>query len=159
MNKVSIKGIKFKLIGDIVEKGTKLSFKALNRENKVVNISEITGTKIISVFPDINTRICDMQTVKISQLAAKAPHINFISVSMDSVETINLWCANKLVNIDIWSDAEYKEFGKSTNTFISMIKKLARGFIVLNDRNEIIDIDFVKELSDMPNFDLIEKYI
>lgn len=159
MNKLLIKGQEFKLAGDIINKGMILDFKAVDRENKDVSIAEVKGIKVISVFPDINTRVCDMQTLKIAQLSQQAKHINFISISLDSVDVINTWCVAKGQNVDIWSDLKYKDFANKTNTLIPAINKLARGFIVLDDANKIIDIDFVNELSEMPNFELLNKYI
>lgn len=159
MNKLLIKGQEYKLAGDIINKGMILDFKAVNRENQDVRLADIKGIKVISVFPDINTRVCDMQTLKIAQLSQQAKHINFISISMDAVEVINTWCVAKGQNVDIWSDLKYKEFASKTNALIPALNKLARGFIVLNEQNEIIDIDFVKELSEMPNFELLNKYL
>lgn len=159
MNKVTIKTNEFNLKGDLIKVGERLSFKAKNRENKDVNIDDVEGLKILSIFPDINTRVCDLQTHRISQLASEAPHIHFISVTKDPVEITNEWCARNLINIDIWSDAEYGEFGDKTNALIPAINKLARGFIVLDKDNVIINMHFVEEVSSMPNFELIEKYI
>lgn len=159
MNKVLIKGQEFNLSGEIIKVGDVLDFKAVNRENEDVQLSDVKGTKVISVFPDINTRVCDMQTVRIAQIAQKAAHIHFISISLDSVEVINSWCAANGLNVDIWSDAKYKDFAKNTNTLIPSINKLARGFIILDKENKIVAIDFVEELTHMPDFDLIEKHI
>ena len=115
--------------------------------------------KVISVFPDINTRVCDAQTQAIAKMANEHKAVNFISVTTDPVDVINEWCAAKeLKNVDIWSDS-FGEFGDKTNTLIPKIKKLARGFIILNKENVIVDMSFKKELSDDPDYELLNKYL
>ncbi|MCK5946077.1 MAG: redoxin family protein [Mycoplasmataceae bacterium] len=160
MNKITIKKIPFKLKGDIIEKGNTLSFKAINRENKEVSIDTIKGIKVISVFPDINTSVCDEQTRKIGQLASKHKDVKFISVTTDDVETVNKWClANDIDNVDIWTDSKYGEFGNVTNMLITKIKKLARGFIILDENNKIIDVSAKVELAVAPDYTSVEKLL
>lgn len=160
MNKVKIKGKVFNLKGDIIKKGAKLNFKAINRQNQEISLLDVQGMKIISVFPDINTSVCDKQTVEIAKLAKQFSELKFISITQDDVATINKWCAGHgLENVDIWSDKKYNEFGNKTNTLIVDIDKLARGFLILNGENEIIDLAFNEEVAQMPNFDLVKKYL
>ncbi|RTZ68818.1 MAG: hypothetical protein DSZ21_01060 [Tenericutes bacterium] len=63
MNKVKIKGIPFKLNGEIIKKDSNLSFKVVDRNNKDFVFNSQKGITIISVFPAINTKICDKQTL------------------------------------------------------------------------------------------------
>ena len=158
MNKVSIKGLPFKLNGDIVEKGTKLNFQALDGNNNIVSSKDFKGLTIISAFPDINTSVCDKQTREIMKLAKEHKDVNFVSITRDSVEVINKWCAaNELENISILSDNN-TDFGNKTNTLITKIDKLARGFIIVKD-GEIIEIEYKKEIATDPNYEVLNKYI
>ena len=160
MRKTKIKLISFKFLGKVIENGVILDFKAKKIDNTDFKLSNIKGNKIISVFPDINTSICDKQTQKISQLSIKFPKVKFISVSMDSIEKQNDWCAaHNIENILIVSDKEYKDFGKKTNLYIPKIKKLGRALMILNDDNEIIDLSINEEVAAEPNWELIEKYL
>lgn len=160
MNKITIKGKSFDLIGSIIEIGNTLNFKAQNLAAKDVDITSLKGLKIISSFPDINTSICDQQTRDILDLAKKYPHLNFISITTDEIDTINKWCgANGFENVQIWSDHKYKDFGHKTNTLIKEIDKLARGFLVLDQTNKIIASSYETEIAKMPNFDILQKYL
>lgn len=159
MNKVTIKGEVHNLKGELITKGKELIFKAKDVTNMVVDSSNFVGYKIISAFPDINTRICDLQTLQISEWAGKWTNVLFISITMDDIDVINKWCAAKGVdNIEIWSDKEFRDFGNKTNSIIPSIDKLARGFIVMKE-NTIMDIYYKDEVSEMPDFDSIEKII
>ena len=158
MNKITLKRIPFKLKGDVVETGNTLSFSAINRKGKEVSIDKVKGIKVISVFPDINTKVCDAQTRKIGQLTSKYKTIKFISITTDGVDVINDWClANNVENVDIWSDLKLGEFGDATNMHIKKLKKLARGFIILDDSNKIFNISVKKELNSAPDYSPLEE--
>ncbi|MCP4336879.1 MAG: redoxin domain-containing protein [Mycoplasma sp.] len=160
MEKIKIKKIPFKLNGTIIEKNTKLEFKAKDKDDKDFFITDIKGKKVISLFPDINTRICDAQTKQIAQMANKYKDITFISISTDSVEIQKKWCAaNGLENIIIISDKEYKDFAIKTNTLINKIKKLVRGFILLDENNIIQGISINKEVSSDPDYDVLNTWL
>ena len=160
MNKVKIKKIPFKLLGEAIEKNKSLVFKAVDQENKEVSIDQVKGLKVLSFFPDINTGVCDMQTLKIGSLAKEHPNINFVSITMDSPEEIKKWCMkNDLANLVLWSDAKYKEFQTKTNLYIPRIKKLSRGLIVLDENNIIVDKFFNIEIAEQPDWTVLDKYL
>ena len=159
MNKVTIKKIAFRLIGETIKKNNYLSFKAIDRNDKIISIDDFKGVKIISLFPDIETRICDNQTREIAKYASKYPKINFISITMDTVSKINKWClASGIDNIHIWSDWKLREFSSKTNTMISKINKLTRGFIILDDKNKIIEVSLNSEIAEDPDYSVLDKY-
>lgn len=160
MNKVKIKGIPFRLIGESIKIGDKLVFQAKDVNDNIFNISTIKGKKILSVFPDINTKVCDLQTHELSKLAHEHSQIPFISITMDSVEAIKQWClAKDISNLIILSDKELHDFADKTKLLLKMISKLARGFILLSENNNIIDIAFKEELSHEPDFDKLKTWI
>lgn len=160
MNKVKIKGIPFRLIGSSIKIGEKLVFSAKDINNNVFDVATIKGKKILSVFPDINTKVCDLQTYEISRIAHEYPQVPFISITMDSVETIKQWChAKDVSNITILSDKELHDFADKTNLLLKMISKLARGFILLDENNIITDMAFKEELSHEPDFEKLKSWI
>ena len=159
MNKVTLHNEPFELSGMTIEKNTKLSFKAEDK-NGIWNIEDIKGKKVISLFPDINTGICDIQTQEIAKLAQQHKDITFISISTDSVEIQKEWCAAKgLENILIVSDDKYKEFQTKTNAYVPKINKLIRGFILLDEENVIQEISLNNELVEDPDYTSLDKWI
>lgn len=159
MNKVKIKFISFKLKGELIKENSTLTFSAINKNGELVSSSDYKGVKIISVYPDINTKVCDLQTQEISKLAFKYPTIQFISISTDDVDKIKEWCAAKgISNIDIWSDLTSGEFGNKTNAYIPKIKKLARGFLIMND-DFVEKVSFKEDMTEMPDFEMLESYL
>ncbi|CAM9126325.1 redoxin domain-containing protein [Mycoplasma marinum] len=160
MNKIKIKGIPFKLKGNPITKGEVLKFKAKGTNKKDFELESVKGTKVISIFPDINTSVCDRQTQEIARLANENKNITFISISMDTPETQSKWCAaHNIDNILIVSDEEYKEFADKTNIYITKIKKHARGFILLDENNIIQDMVLNEEIAKDPDFDLLNTWL
>ncbi len=160
MNKVSVKGVPFRLIGEAVKIGDTVDFRAKDIDNKIFDIREISGKKIISIFPDINTKVCDMQTHEISKIASENPKVNIISISTDPVDVIKEWCSAKGINnLRIVSDKEMKEFSKSTKLLMKLPHKLARGFLFLDEDNQVIDLAFNEDISKAPDFEKVQEWI
>ena len=158
MNKIKIHNKEYALLGDVIKSGSTLDFVATNKENKLVSIDTYKGKKVISVFPDINTSVCDEQTQTILAMASNNPDVQFISLTSDPVDVIAEWCASKGVeNIDILSDTE-GSFGKATNLLITEINKLTRAFIVLDDENKITAISVSEEVAENPDYSIISEY-
>lgn len=160
MLKTKIKGIPFKFSGAIIQRGDSLIFKAENVDNTNFSITDVKGIKVISLFPDISTKICDIQTLKIVELAKKHENIAFISISTDTPAFQKAWCArNEADNITIISDRKFKEFQTQTNIYLPKIRKLGRGLIVLDENNTVIDITVNKELSVEPDWTILDNYL
>ncbi|NQZ29193.1 MAG: redoxin family protein [Mycoplasmatales bacterium] len=159
MKKVKIYHIPFKLKGEVIKKDEKLVFKAED-QNGIWDIEHVKGKKIISLFPSINTKVCDIQTQTIAKMAQQYKDITFISISTDSIETQNKWCISKgFENILIVSDDKYKEFQTKTNAYIPKVNKLIRGFILLNEENVVKEIALNNDLAKAPNYTLLNKWI
>ncbi len=160
MNKVTMRGNHYNLNGDVIKLNSLLEFKAKDKNNKDWFIKDIKGIKVISLFPDINTHICDGQTKQIAQMAEQYKDITFISVSTDLPEVQQKWCAaNGLKNVLIVSDQEYKDFADKTKTYIAERDQLIRGFILLDDDNVIKGISISDQVSTEPDYELLNKWI
>lgn len=159
MNYIKIFGFHFKLRGKTIKVGDKLHFRAVNRHQQEVYLHDFKGPKVISLIPNIKTHVCDLQTQQIAKLAQLHSHIHFISISTDSVTKINKWClARGIHNLKIWSD-EYNDFALKTNLFITRLKKIPRGFIVLDQKNKIINMKINKKITKSIDFNALESLL
>lgn len=147
-----------KLLGvfDLVRKN--LDVKLLDKENNLKQLKDFKNNfKVISTFPKLNTSVCDNQTREIAKLANKYKNISFISITMDDPKVISKWClANNLENVVILSDKKHKEFSKATNLLISKIKMLARGLIILDHNNNVLETFYKQEITEEPMFDKLK---
>ena len=145
------------LEGNLIQIGDKLDFNATKTDFSDFRLSDIKGKKVISVFPSINTGVCDAQTKKIVDLSKENKDVTFISISLDLPTAQSAWCtANGIDNIIIVSDYKNREFGKKTGLIIKEIKLLYRTIIALDENNIVTSIIFDEELANMPNFSKIE---
>ena len=155
------KGIPYKLSGSVIRKGEKLNFKAMKRNGSTFDISKIKGYKIISAFPDINTPVCNIQTQRMDKLAKTYPSITFISISIDQIDALNKWCSLRKItgNSYILSDYQDGEFIMKTKLLIKKRGVTARGFFILDDKNNIIDMYINRKLNGKPKWKLLQKHI
>ncbi|UWD33939.1 redoxin domain-containing protein [Mesomycoplasma molare] len=140
--------------------GEEISFTATNTMFEDVKLEKFNQLTVISVFPSLNTRVCDEQTKEISKLASEFEDVRFISISLDLPSAIAEWkSVNMLPNIEIYSDYKRREFGLKYGFLIDEIFLLDRGFIVINDQNKVIDFSYNENVHDQISFEKIKSII
>lgn len=160
MNSTRILLKKYAFKGEVITKGNHLSFKAITKDNKEFDIEDIKGIKVISIFPDINTSVCDKQTIEIERLSRLHKKLTFISICMNTTADLNKWClSNGAKNSITLSDSKYKEFGSKTNLYIPKLDKLGRGIIVLDQDNVALSVNINKDLTKSPDYSYVTKLI
>ena len=85
---VTRKGHVLELTGEQPKVGTKAPvFSLKNLNNQEINLADYKGkTVLISVVPDIDTRVCSLQTKRFNQEAAKLDGVQIITISNNTVE-------------------------------------------------------------------------
>lgn len=160
MDKTKILFKSFKFQGDVIKEGSTLNFKAMEPNGNIFDISKLKGVKIISIFPKLNTKVCDKQTYEMARLSSLHPNANLISISLDEQEVQRNWClANQKENIKIVWDLKLKEFSDKTNLYIPKLKTLGRGLLVLDNDNKIIKSLINKDIAKQPNFDEVIEFL
>lgn len=153
--KVTFKGKNVELIGDPANVNEKFGdFYVINQENERVNSKDLHGkTTLISVVPDIDTSVCSIQTKKFNQKMDNYPEVNFLTISTNTIEEQQNWCAaEKVKNMQLLSDIE-GSFGKTSKLLIPTIGILARSVWILDKNGKIIYRQIVDEITDEPNYD------
>jgi thiol peroxidase len=115
-----------------------------------------TGSRvrIISVVPSLDTPVCDAQTRKFNLAAADLPGVDIITVSVDLPFAQTRWCgAFGVDKVRMLSDYKDVSFGANYGVLIKELRIESRAIFVLDRRNEIRYVEYVKEVADSPNFD------
>lgn len=73
----------YNLVSSLIQPGENLEFTVSDINFDVVDFKNFGKTTLISIFPSINTKICDEQTTSIRDLSRKYSQFRFISVSLD----------------------------------------------------------------------------
>lgn len=152
--RITFRGEPVELEANPPEVGSDLpKFKVFNGQSKKVKRADLLGQPLlISVVPDINTRVCSLQTRKFNQQADHFPAAKFVTISNNTVAEQDGWCAAEGVeNLALLSDEELS-FGYATGLYIPSVGLLARSIFVVDATGRITYSEIVPESTDEPNY-------
>src|SRR5262249_22049590 len=114
-------------------------------------------TRIIASVPSLDTPVCDMETRKFNEEAAKLGNVEIVTISMDLTFAQKRWCGaagiDKLITV---SDHRAADFGQKYGVLISggpLDRCYARAVFVVGSDNKIKHVEYVKEIAEHPNYD------
>ncbi len=151
-----MKGNPLTLIGPELKVGDKApEFEAIGKGMQPVTLASTGNTiRIFSVVPSLDTPVCDMQTKRFNEEAAKLPNVEFYSISMDLPFAQSRWCTNfGIDNIKMLSDHKSGSFGSEYGTLIKEMRIESRAIFVLDKDGTVQHAEYVKEVADHPNYD------
>jgi thiol peroxidase len=144
------------LVGPELKAGDKApDFNAIDDALKPVNLAATgTGVRIFSVVPSLDTPVCDMQTKRFNDESGKLGGITIYTVSMDLPFAQKRWCgAFGVDHVKMVSDHRDASFGQAYGTLIKELRILSRAIFVVGKDNVIKHVEYVKEVSEHPNYD------
>ena len=151
-----MRGNPLTLIGPELKSGDSApDFKLVDNSLKNVTLAD-TGhnVRIISVVPSLDTPVCDAQTKRFNEEAAKLPGVDILTVSMDLPFAQKRWCgAFGVDKVKMLSDHRDGSFGTNYGTLIKDLRIESRAIFVLDQHNTIRHVEYVKEVADFPNYD------
>ena len=110
--------------------------------------------RIISVIPSLDTPVCDAQTKRFNEEAARLPGVDIITVSMDLPFAQKRWCgAFGVDKVKMLSDHKEASFGSNYGTLIKDLRIESRAIFVIDGENKIRHAEYVKEVADFPNYE------
>jgi len=152
----TLKGNPLTLIGPELKPGDKApDFTLVDTALKPVTLKD-TGSqvRIVSVVPSLDTPVCDAQTKRFNEEAAKLSGVEILTVSMDLPFAQKRWCGQFGVDkVRMLSDHKDGSFGSSYGTLIKELRIESRAIFVLDPDNKIRHAEYVKEVGDFPNYD------
>ena len=130
-------------------------FQAVDKGLQPVSLAS-TGSKvrIFSVVPSLDTPVCDAQTKRFNDEAAKSGNIDFYTVSVDLPFAQNRWCTSFGVdNVKMISDHKFGSFGENYGTMIKDWRIESRALFVVDQNNVVQYVEYVPEVAEHPNYD------
>ena len=153
---MTLKGNPFTLIGPELKPGDAApDFTLVDNALKPVTLKD-TGrqVRIVSVVPSLDTPVCDAQTKRFNDEVAKLPGVEIIAVSMDLPFAQKRWCGTFGVDhVRTLSDHKDASFGSNYGTLIKELRLESRAIFVVDRHNRIQYVEYVKEMTDFPNYD------
>lgn len=123
---------------------------------QTLTLADLKGKKsLVSVVPSLDTGVCAIQTKTFNEkLASKGDSINAVTVSLDLPFAQNRFCGAEGVDaMQVASDYQTREMGKSWGLLIEELMLLARAVFVLDEDGKIVHAEVVSEVTDEPNYD------
>lgn len=156
MASVTFKNNPITLVGQELKVGDKApDFTVLANDLSPVTLSDSKGSvRIISVVPSVDTGVCDAQTRKFNEEAAKLDKVKVLTISNDLPFAQKRWCAaSGLDNVQVLSDHRDLSFGEAYGVVMQELRLLARSVFVVNSSDEITYVEYVSEGTNHPNYE------
>ncbi len=152
----TMRGKPLTLVGPELKAGDKApDFEVLDNTLQPVNLTT-TGqsVRIFSVVPSLDTPVCDAQTKRFNEEAAKLPGVEIYTISMDLPFAQKRWCgAFGVDKIKMLSDHRDGSFGEHYGTLIKELRIESRAIFVVDKDNTINHVEYVKEVAEHPNYE------
>ncbi len=155
MMEITINGEKRQLVGNPPVVGDDFPhFKVFDKNDDKIKTRQLLGkVTLLSVVPDINTPVCSIQTKKFNSTMDQFPEVNFLTISTNTIEDQQKWCAAEGVkNMQLVSDKE-ESFGYASKLLIPDEGILARSVWILDKEGKVVYRQIVEELTDEPDYD------
>ncbi len=153
---VTLKGNPMTLLGPELRTGdTAPDFECVDNTLKPVTLANTAGrVRIFSVVPSLDTPVCDAQTKRFNDEAAKLPSVDIYTVSVDLPFAQKRWCNTFGADrVKMLSDHRDTSFGGNYGTLIKELRIESRAIFVLDRDNLIRHVQYVKEVGDHPDYD------
>ncbi len=160
---VTINGAPLTLVGNEVKPGDKApEFEVLDNGLSPVKFSSYLGkTVVLSSVPSLDTPVCDLETRRFNEEAAKlGSDVSILTISMDLPFAQKRWCgAAGVNNVTTLSDHRDASFGLSWGVLIKELRLLARAVFVVDRKGIIRHVDLVNEITHEPDYETILKAV
>lgn len=144
------------LIGNEVKVGDKApNFTVLANDLTPVTLADTKGSvRLISVVPSLDTGVCDAQTRRFNEEAAKLDNVNILTISVDLPFAQKRWCgAAGIDKVQTLSDHRDLSFGEAFGVAIKELRLLARAVFVVDSNDVVTYVEYVPEVTTHPNYE------
>ncbi|GMV80195.1 MAG: putative thiol peroxidase [Planctomycetota bacterium] len=153
---ITFKGGPLTLVGPELKVGDKApEFSVVDGGLAEVTLKSSAGkTRLISVVPSLDTPVCDQQTRKFNEEAAKLPgNVAVITVSVDLPFAQKRFCSTAgIEKVQVVSDYKTRDFGHKYGLFIKELALLTRAVLVVGADDKIKYLEVVKEVTSTPDY-------
>jgi thiol peroxidase len=113
--------------------------------------------RILSSILSVETGVCDAETRRFNEEAAKLPNVEIQTVSVDLPQGLKRWCgAAGVTGVRMFSDHRETAFGDAYGVTIAsppLVRFLARAVFVVDKAGTIRHAEYVNEIPTQPNFE------
>ncbi len=156
-NAFDLLGTPVTLIGPELKSGDKApNFEVQANDLSTVTLDSSKGkVRIISVVPSLDTGVCDAQTRRFNEEAAKlGNNVIVLTVSADLPFAQKRWCgAAGVERVQTISDHYSMSFGTAYGTHIKEVRLESRAVFVVDSNDTVIYAQYVPAAVEHPNYE------
>lgn len=153
---VTLKGRQLALLGPEIKVGQKApNFKLLAIDSTEVELSQSKGkVRLLSVVHSLDTYVCDLQTQRFEEEAAKFKDVVIYAISMDLPFAQARYCgAHDIKNLQTLSDHREASFGRAYGVLIEGVRLLSRAIFIIDRDDTVRYVEYVPKVAQHPDYD------
>jgi thiol peroxidase len=106
------------------------------------------------VLPSLDTPVCDAQTRRFNEEAAKLSGVDIYTISVDLPFAQRRYCNSFAIDrVKMLSDHKDVSFGRNYGTLLEDLRIECRAIFVLDRDNVIRYVEYVKETGEHPDYE------
>ncbi len=153
----TLKGNPITLVGPELKAGDNAPDFTVNKDLlNTVSLKDFAGKiKLISIVPSIDTGVCDAQTRRFNEEAAKlGDNVVVLTISNDLPMAQGRWCGAAGVDkVTMLSDYKNVSFGDAYGVHIKELRLLMRSIFVIDSNDQITYVQYLSEMTEHPDYD------
>lgn len=156
MANVTFGGNKVTLLGNEVKVGDKApNFTVLANDLSEVSLDNTKGqVRLIASVPSLDTGVCDAETRRFNEEAAKLGNVKVLTISVDLPFAQQRWCgAAGVKNVQTLSDHRDLSFGEAYGVAIQELRLLTRAVFVVDSSDTVTYVEYVSEATNHPDYE------
>jgi thiol peroxidase len=153
---VTLKGKLLTLSGPQIVVGQKApDFKLTTTDFRTLGLSDSRGKiRLLSVVHSLDTEVCDLQTQRFEEEAARFKDVVIYAISMDLPFAQSRYCnTHNISNLKTLSDYREASFGRAYGVLIEELRLLSRAIFIVDRNDRIRYAEYVPEITQHPNYE------
>ena len=113
--------------------------------------------KIIAAVPSVDTKVCELETIRFNEEAARLGHdVVILTISVDLPFALDRFCAAEAIeNAIVASDYQNRDFAEKYGVLIDGLFLLNRSVFVLDRDNKVVYVAYNEQNVEHPNYDAV----
>jgi thiol peroxidase len=109
--------------------------------------------RILCAVPSLDTPVCDRETRRFNEEAAKLSGVAVYTLSVDLPFAQKRWCGNAgIERVKTLSDYKDRSFARAYGVWVPAMALMARAVFVIDGHDALRHVEYVKEVGSEPNY-------
>lgn len=135
------------------------SFSFVTTDNQTFdNVSLLGKNYIISTFPNVNTKVCNVQTRTMIKEFSNYENTLLFNLANNSKEAFDSWCAAEGLDALMVSDPKL-ELARAFGLKLPLLKMYARAVFIVDTNGYVRYIEVMNDIKDEPDYKALKDHL